>query len=1822
MKHTFKKSLSIILAAAILICSAPLAGLVGVELPNIYKLISKAVNNEIPSYHIFQTERYIDLFGNVFMNGEGDSFARTYYEEMQNDKTLLNMVSAWEGVHVATEPSHAFDSGRISKSDFYQAILFDMFNTSTDSALASQFEEAYSEYYGMIKNDHTESVVSFAKQIAEMEEIPVSELKSFTVEDATKYSFLCEGVGTADEVLSLLGTCKDVYEVINKTADYMFLVNLRDGTKEVLTAIAADMNNPYEIRKAATDFALCIENGYQNTMTALINGAVEGFEIASKKFFDKAWESLADMVPMVKAVFEGAKCGRALCNYLFSTDKLVKGYFTIEASVLLEDAVMRAVNTMKNKYNSSKSDENAKNYMRAIDMYRNIVLLGFDYSIDLLETSANSEVNSTLTFIGNYNECINNINAINSFKSTKINSFNRFEALIFNRYNELYCNDFEETLTDYNNQYIPVESISLKQIKGIEAGTSGYISEYVTVSILPQNYTEAVCTSWTSSDETILNFKNSGIVDLGEFTALKEGTVTLTCTTSGGVSGSIDVVVGTENPEEPVVPDFKSDFEYVVNEDGVTATITGYNGTNTRVIIPEVINGYTINAIGKKAFLYDRSIISVTIPDSVTIIDEEAFYYAENLTSVIIPDSISIIADRAFGACFNLTGVTLPDSIISIGDSAFSSTNITSISIPKGIKEIANTVFASTELLTVKIPDGVTSIGEHAFANCENLTSILIPNSVTSIGEGAFNCCYNLVNMSIPDGVSNIDDYTFYRCYSLEKVSIPDSVISIGEHAFDECYSLTSISIPDSVTNVGSLAFDECSSLKSIVVGDGLLNFNGFQFNDYIDLEEIVIGEGITYISKRQFSGCINLNKVSIGSGVTTIEEDAFKDCTSLTDVYYAGDISQWCSIKFNKYYGNPMVFAKNLYINGKLIDELIIPDNVTHIGDYAFLNCSQFTSITIPDSVTHIGYRAFWGCSNFSSIEIGDGLTSLDNIYFDDNINLKKVVIGNAITSIGYCGFLGCTGLTDITISNSVKSIEDRAFKDCSNLADIMIPDSVENIGDLVFSGCKSLVNVIIGNGVKIIGDNVFEGCTALTDIYYNGSQDEWNDIAISSNNAELKNITIHFIDDEVPVETHTAYFYLSDDDYFDGNYWYKTETVCGEEIEFPDAPEIDGSWFVCWDNDATVMGSEDMHFVAITERIEYYIEFLDIYGNPIDGADWFAYWGDEISEEDAPVAEEINGYEFAGWYDENGNKYRFPVTVYSDLTFYAEYNEVEVHEHSYTSFVATPATCTESGVMTYTCECGDSYTEIISPQGHRDEGKGYTYKVPSCVEEGRFAVLCEDCKRFLRFIDIPAIGHTPGEWIVTTEPTEFIVGIETQYCLVCGEVIATRAIGTLEHTHVPKTITIPASCMVPGMEYDICETCGETLGEARVIPATGHTEGEWEITTPATCTENGEKIKKCTVCGEICVTETIPANGHISKTITIPASCTVPGMEYDICETCGETLGEARVIPATGHTEGEWSVSIEPTCVDEGEKICHCSVCGQVCAAEAIPAKGHVPGEWETVLEPTAETEGKKIRRCTVCGETVEEEIIPKKTVVTDEESGVSIVVNSDEYDGEVDIIVEESFDGAAFNLVNTQTGAAQSFIYDIRMTVDGEEVQPSGKLTVRIPLPANYDPARSFVYHVDTATGKVEKMPARYENGYLVFETTHFSYYAVVDTSVTLKGEIRNPSITTITYGDSIILHADINAELPAGYYVEWTANNGNFSYVASEDTLTCTVTPVSSGKTIFTATVYDANGNPVSTDEQEMTSKAGFFQKIIAFFKKLFRMTKTYPDVFKF
>ena len=542
------------------------------------------------------------------------------------------------------------------------------------------------------------------------------------------------------------------------------------------------------------------------------------------------------------------------------------------------------------------------------------------------------------------------------------------------------------------------------------------------------------------------------------------------------------------------------------------------------VVYNEVV--YSVTSIGNNAFYGCRGLTSVTIPNSVTSIGEWAFDDCDGLTSVTIPNSVTSIGEFAFDDCSGLTSVTIPNSVTSIGSYAF---------------------YRCYSLASVSIGNSVTSIGSSAFSECISLTSVTIPISVTSIGDYAFNGCSSLTAINVAVGNANYSsvegvlfnkDQTSLIRYSGGKqgaYTIPNSVTSIGSCAFDDCSGLTSVTIPNSVTSIGNSAFSGCSGLTSVTIPNS-----------------------VTSIGNSAFSGCSNLTSVSIGNSVTSIGISAFYDCSGLTMVHIS-EIAAWCAINFNNNYANPLYYAHNIYLNGTLLTDLVIPNSITSIRNYAFFGCSSLTSIEIPNSVTSIGHLAFDGCSSLTS-----------------------VTIPNSVTSIGYSAFSGCNGLESvISLPNTPPTVSSSSFP---NDVIVYVPnaslDSYKSSTNWKNLNIKGLCNAEISNAPTSVSLDFSHILWTLENNYISSlgieggeqqqgyvleyiglePESEYKDVPIvlTSNTGETETVNISFTTTALelttkaskPVSSTTAIL-LAETNMSDA------EVNCGFEYKRNDAPE-----------------------------------------------------------------------------------------------------------------------------------------------------------------------------------------------------------------------------------------------------------------------------------------------------------------------------------------------------------------------------------------------------------------------------------------------------------------------------------------------------------------------------------------------------------------------------------------------------------------------------------------------------------------------------------------
>ena len=211
--------------------------------------------------------------------------------------------------------------------------------------------------------------------------------------------------------------------------------------------------------------------------------------------------------------------------------------------------------------------------------------------------------------------------------------------------------------------------------------------------------------------------------------------------------------------------------------------------------------------------------------------------------------------------------------------------------------------------------------------------------------------------------------------------------------------------------------------------GEGIITFDGV----------------VTHMGNDVFAGKTSLIGISVPNGVKKVQPGAFLNCTNLNEVHISS-IEAWCNIYFeqsittNWPYSNPLYYAKNLYLNGELITDLVIPDGVTEIPNNAFHGCANIQSVTIGKDVEYMGQRAFAECSSLAEVVIPntDHTIRLATNVFELSSNLTEVILGNNITDIPTHAFYGCSSLGSITIPDTVTEIGNSAFGECASLASI----------------------------------------------------------------------------------------------------------------------------------------------------------------------------------------------------------------------------------------------------------------------------------------------------------------------------------------------------------------------------------------------------------------------------------------------------------------------------------------------------------------------------------------------------------------------------------------------------------------------------------------------------------------------------------------------------------------------------------------------------------------------------------------------------------------
>lgn len=331
-------------------------------------------------------------------------------------------------------------------------------------------------------------------------------------------------------------------------------------------------------------------------------------------------------------------------------------------------------------------------------------------------------------------------------------------------------------------------------------------------------------------------------------------------------------------------------------------------------------------------------------------------------------------------------------------------------------------------------------------------------------------------------GITNINEEAFKSCDQLVKITIPNNVTSIRDYAFSDCYSMISITIPNSVTTIGTGAFVGCDSLKYVyckAITPPTIEYNAFENNEnnlkiYVPIESIN-----TYKDTTGWGDYVHMLV-----GYDFENGRAIVDTTpEYNEIYYKNNSTTKATTPYNENAFGANILS-NRYYTGKECWVITFDDDVTSIGEYAFINCQDLTSITFPDSVTTVGDYAFSNCHLLTQIGGLDNVLVIGDYSFYKCESLMDITLGDSITTIGNEAFRYCYSLTSITLPNSITTVEDYTFANCRNITNVILNNNLDSIGTFAFYNCYSLIDITLPNSLTIISHNAFMYCKDLESI------------------------------------------------------------------------------------------------------------------------------------------------------------------------------------------------------------------------------------------------------------------------------------------------------------------------------------------------------------------------------------------------------------------------------------------------------------------------------------------------------------------------------------------------------------------------------------------------------------------------------------------------------------------------------------------------------------------------------------------------------------------
>ena len=1073
----------------------------------------------------------------------------------------------------------------------------------------------------------------------------------------------------------------------------------------------------------------------------------------------------------------------------------------------------------------------------------------------------------------------------------------------------------------------------------------------------------------------------------------------------------------------------------------------------------------------------------------------------------------------------------------------------------------------------------VTKIAHRAFNGRKGITSVTLPSTISIIDHYAFEYCSSLTSVNIPDSVTSIGSGAFYYCSSLTSVNIPDSVTSIGSGAFEgtKIYNSSSnwengvlyisnalidaeknisgsYSIKKGTKVIADKAFASCTDLTRVTIPDSVVNIGNESFSGCNGLTGAIISNGVASIGYRAFYGCSSLSAILIPAGVNNIGSYAFTNCTVLNAINVATANQVYSSndgVLFNKSKTELIAYPAG---KGTIYS---IPSGTTSIRSSAFKYCKGLTDVSIPDSVTSIGNYAFEYCSSLTSVNIPDSVTSIGYCAFDYCSSLTSVNIPDSVTSIGSGAFRHCTGLKSVTIGNGFKGKIGDIFQfENTGLKNITIGNGVTSIDDETFYGCSRLTSVTIPNSVTNIGGKAFYGCSSLTSVNIPDSVTSIGNYAFygcsSLTSVTIPNSVTNIVAEAFYGCSSLTSITIPNSITSISNYaFYGCSSLTS--VNIPDSVTSIGSY--------AFRGCSSLTSIKIPKSVVL-----------IDSSAFSSSGLASITVDSRNLEySSVDGVLF------NKNKTQLVTHPAGKGISYSIPNGVtSISSYAFSgcsslTSITIPNSVTSIGYCAF--EDCSSLTSVTIPDG------------VTSIDSSTFSG-CSSLTSVTIPNSVTSIGHsafygcssltsvTIPDGVTSIEPYAF------QNCSRLASIAIPASVTTIYYGafYQSNLMVVYYSGTIEqwkNIKIDSVRDENSSLYRAKIYYNSSVKPSNARAKKPAHT--SSPKSAKNTI---YTATAQNAVPGELYMLYAFSSGTDLSSLEY-VAQLRAESsevkfryiprnLGDLNVVIVGKFGDGSVQEPVEPEYgVERLELI-------------SLPAKT----EYDYLSSPVVRLKGLRLKA--VYSDGTEKEITDIKSITA------SKVDTSKLGDQEITL----TYEGVSIKIAVTVVPRKFKLVW----IVDGNQTELTAAEGSKITKPA--DPELEGYDFMGWSPEVPDIMPAQDLTFTAVFEP------------IKTKLSIKSPSTTTVSYGFTLNLHANVT-DLPEGAGVVWSMNGSGFELNPSADGMTCGVKSVSKGSATITAKVVDKNGNPVKdangneiSASQQLTSKAGFFQKLAAFFKKLF------------